>query len=151
MPLRDVVSTRRSPGLRPRWCPEYSPYRIQDCCFPTHCNASAFSHIVGLYKTTTIHISGLNTEPVEHPGICGASLPPPASDSRYRACLRIQLLTPPASLPSSGIREQARALRAGCWPDFSQVGLSRTRFRREHYRFIKEKSKSDSSNLKPAI
>ncbi len=53
-------------------------------------------------------ISGLNTEPVEHPGIFGASLPSPASDSSYEVCLRVQLLTPPAS--------QARALRAGCWP-----------------------------------
>jgi len=61
--------------------------------------------------------SGLNTEP--------ASLLPPASDSRYRFCLRIQLLTPPAS--------QARALRAGCWLRFSQVGLSRTRFRITHW------------------
>jgi hypothetical protein len=26
-----------------------------------------------------------------------------------------------------------------------------TRFGREHYRFVKEESKSDSSNLKPAI
>ena len=22
------------PGLRPRWCPECSPFRIQDCCLP---------------------------------------------------------------------------------------------------------------------
>ncbi len=70
-------------------------------------------------------ISGLNTGPVEHPGICGASLPCPASDSSCEVCLRVQLLTPPAS--------QARALRAGCWPDFSQVGLSRTRFRITHW------------------
>ena len=46
--------------------------------------------------TTTIHISGLDTEP--------ASLLPPASDSRYRVCLRIRLLT--------------------CWLGFGQVGLS---------------------------
>ena len=55
--------------------------------------------------TTTIYISGLNTEP--------ASLPSPASDSSYEVCLRVQLLT--------------------CWPDFSQVGLSRTRFRITHW------------------
>jgi len=36
MPLRDVVSTRRSPGLRPRWCPVHLPQRIQDCCLPRH-------------------------------------------------------------------------------------------------------------------
>jgi len=62
-------------------------------------------------------ISGLNTKP--------ASLPPPASDSSCKVCLRVHLLTPPAS--------QARALRAGCWPDFSQMGLSRTRFRITHW------------------
>jgi len=50
-------------------------------------------------------ISGLNTKP--------ASLLPPASDSSYEACLRVQLLT--------------------CWPGFSQVGLSRTRFRITHW------------------
>jgi len=50
-----------------------------------------------ILMTTTIHISGLNTEP--------ASLLPPASDSRCRVCLRIQLLT--------------------CRLNFSQVGLSR--------------------------
>ena len=55
--------------------------------------------------TTTIHISGLNTEP--------ASLPSPASDSSYEVCLRVQLLT--------------------CWLSFSQVGLSRTRFRITHW------------------
>ena len=22
------------PALRPRWCPQYSPYRFQDCCLP---------------------------------------------------------------------------------------------------------------------
>ncbi len=109
MPLRDVVSTlrgvvpygtesRRSPGLRPRWRPVHSPYRKQDCCFPTHCTASAFTsdNLRLILMTTTIHppaiachfmcfmdlgywqwragISGLNTEPVEHPGIFGASL-----------------------------------------------------------------------------
>jgi len=154
MPLRDVVSTRRSPGLRPQWCPVHSPYRRPDCClpvialaqarragFPTHCTASAFTsnNLRLILMTTTIHppaiachfmccmdllywqwqagISGLNKGP--------ASLLPPASDSRYRVCLPIPLLTPPAS--------QARALRAGCWPDFSQVGLSRTRFRITHW------------------
>ncbi len=36
MPLRDVVSTRRSPGLRPRWCPGYSP--------PIASRTAAFRH-----------------------------------------------------------------------------------------------------------
>jgi hypothetical protein len=46
-------------------------------------------------RTTTLHISGLNTEP--------APLIRPASDSRYRVCPRTSLLA--------------------CWLDFSQVGL----------------------------
>jgi hypothetical protein len=69
------------------------------------CKASAFSHIVGLYKTTTIHISGLNTEPVEDPDILGAPLIHPASYSRYRACTWISLLI--------------------WWLAFDQVGLPR--------------------------
>ncbi len=62
------------------------------------CHFMCFMDLV--YWQWRAGISGLNTEP--------APLLPPASDSRYRVCLRIQLLTPPAS--------QARALRAGCWP-----------------------------------
>ena len=54
---------------------------------------------------TTIHISGLNTGPVEHPGICGVPSLPLASDSPYRACPQVQLLA--------------------CWLGFDQVGLSR--------------------------
>jgi len=53
-----------------------------------------FSRIITL--TTTIHFSGLDTEP--------AILIHPAPDSRYRAYLRISLLT--------------------CWLNFGQVGLS---------------------------
>jgi len=111
------------PGLRPRWCPVHSPYRKQDCCFPTQCTASAFTsnNLRLILMATTIHpptiachfmccmdivywqwragISGLNPGPT--------SLSPPASDSRYRVCLRVQLLT--------------------CWLSFSQVGLSRHR------------------------
>ena len=64
-----------------------------------------------ILMTTTIHISGLNTEPALDPGsspgqalIQGpASLFRPASDSRFRAYPRTSLLT--------------------CWLDFSQVGL----------------------------
>ena len=54
-------------------------------------------HAVGFLslRTTTLHISGLNTEP--------APLIRPASDSRYRVCPRTSLLA--------------------CWLDFSQVGL----------------------------
>ena len=54
-------------------------------------------HAVGFLslRTTTLPISGLNTEPA--PLIC------PASDSRYRVCPRTSLLA--------------------CWLDLSQVGL----------------------------
>jgi len=129
LPSLRVTPLNTCPGLRPRWCPVHSPYRRPDCRFPTQCTASAFTsdNLRLILMTTTIHppahrlsfhvcmdlgywqwragISGLNTEP--------ASLLPPASDSRYRFCLRIQLLT--------------------CWLNFSQVGLSRTRFRITHW------------------
>jgi len=53
--------------------------------------------------TTTKSISGLNTQPVEHPGIFGASLIHPASYSHCWACTWTSLLT--------------------CWLHFGQVGL----------------------------
>ena len=57
---------------------------------------SAFSHTSGIIPmTTTIHISGLNTQP--------ASLIHPASYSHYWVCTWTSLLT--------------------CWLDFCQVGL----------------------------
>jgi len=98
----DLPSSRATPlstcpGLRPRWKPEYSPYRIQVCCLPRHATrrlSSADSGFIPL--TTTIHFSGLNTGPV-------SSLHP-APDSRYRACLWI-------SLPACRLR-------------FNRVGLS---------------------------
>jgi len=63
----DLPSSRATPvdtcpALRPRWCPEYSPYRTQDCCLPTRCKASTFTpRLPGklIPITTTIHISGL--------------------------------------------------------------------------------------------
>ena len=66
------------------------------------CKASAFSGTQHtecriILMTTTIHFSGLNTEP--------APLFHPASYSRYRVCTWISLPT--------------------CWLNFSQVGLSR--------------------------
>ena len=107
LPSFRVTPLNTCPGLRPRWCPVHSPYRRPDCRFPTQCTASAFTstNLRLILMTTTIYISGLNTEP--------ASLLPPASDSSYEACLRIQLLT--------------------CWLSFSQVGLSRTKFGITHW------------------
>ena len=101
LPSSRVTPVNTCPDLRPRWCPAHLPYRVQDCCFPTGANASAFTSIPMrlIPMTTIIHISGLNTEP--------ASLPPPASDSPYGVYLRIWLLT--------------------CWLCFSQVGLDSRR------------------------
>ena len=50
------------PALRPRWCPEHSPYRIQDCCLPATGNRrlSLATALRIILWTTTIHISGLN-------------------------------------------------------------------------------------------
>ena len=98
LPSSQVTPMNTCPGLRPRWYPEYSPYRIQDCCLPYHSTPSAFTLSIpreAILMTTTIHISGLNSEP--------APLIHPASDSRYRAYPRTSLLT--------------------CWLSSSQVGL----------------------------
>jgi hypothetical protein len=34
LPRSRVTPVEACPALRPRWCPVYSPYRIQDCCLP---------------------------------------------------------------------------------------------------------------------
>jgi hypothetical protein len=34
LPSSRVTPVEACPALRPRWCPAYSPYRIQDCCLP---------------------------------------------------------------------------------------------------------------------
>ncbi len=84
------------PGLKPRWCPAYSPLRNQDCCLPVRGDRRLSSHTSGnIPVTTTIHFSGLNTQP--------ASSIHPASDSPLRAGPRTSLLT--------------------WWLTFSQVGL----------------------------
>src|SRR6266705_617637 len=51
LPSSRVPPLKTCPALRPRWCPRYSPKRIQDCCLPVRANRRL---------TTTIHISGLN-------------------------------------------------------------------------------------------
>jgi hypothetical protein len=35
LPSSQVTPMTACPGLRPRWCPDYSPYRIQNCCLPS--------------------------------------------------------------------------------------------------------------------
>ncbi len=91
LPSSRVTPMNTCPGLRPRWCPKYLPCRIQDCCLPGASKPSAFtfSYQRLILMSTTIHISGLNTEPV--------SLFPLASDSRYRAY-------PQSSLPACRLR-----------------------------------------------
>lgn len=87
LPSSQTTPMNTCPGLRPRWCPEYSPYRTQDFCLPNILKPSAFPFRFGkvISKTTTMPISGLNTEPV--------FLIHSAPDSRYRVDLRVSLLT----------------------------------------------------------
>ncbi len=72
------------------------PYRIQDCCLPFAQKRRLSPALQDYPMTTTIHFSGLNTEPV--------ILIRPASDSRFRVYLWTSLLTR--------------------WLRFGQVGLS---------------------------
>jgi hypothetical protein len=50
------------PALRPRWCPQYSPLRIQDCCLPVTGNRRLSPQYLleGLLLSTTLRFSGLN-------------------------------------------------------------------------------------------
>jgi hypothetical protein len=52
----------RRPALRPRWCPERSPSRLQDCCLPATGNRRLSPHTTwrDILLSTTIPISGLN-------------------------------------------------------------------------------------------
>jgi hypothetical protein len=34
LPSSRVTPVKTCPALRPRWCPEHSPSRLQDCCLP---------------------------------------------------------------------------------------------------------------------
>jgi hypothetical protein len=34
LPSSQVTPVNACPALRPRWCPQHSPYRTQDCCLP---------------------------------------------------------------------------------------------------------------------
>ena len=38
LPSSRVPPLKTCPALRPRWCPRYSPNRIQDCCLPALAN-----------------------------------------------------------------------------------------------------------------
>ena len=62
LPSSQVTPLNTCPALRPRWCPDHSPYRSQDCCLLTACRSSAFIPILfgTILLSTTIHISGFN-------------------------------------------------------------------------------------------
>ncbi len=51
LPRSRVPLLKTCPALRPRWCPRYSPKRIQDCCLPVRAHRRL---------TTTLPIAGLN-------------------------------------------------------------------------------------------
>jgi hypothetical protein len=98
LPRSRVPPLKTCPALRPRWCPRYSPKRIQDCCLPALANRRLSSpyHLESYpFLSTTIPISGLNNA----------------------ACL---LATPGFVRPLAG--RHAGSLLT-CWLDFSQVGL----------------------------
>ena len=97
LPSSRVTPLKACPALRPRWCPQHSPYRVQDCCLPRLATCRLFPLVGtrGYPLTTTIHISGLNDA----------------------ACF----LTTSGSIPPMG-GAQAGSLLTG-WLGVSQVGL----------------------------
>jgi len=100
LPSSRATPLRTCPGLRPRWWPSNSPLSCSGLQPSTAYKVSAFPPIAGLsLRTTTIHFSGLNTEP--------AILIPSAPDSRLRAYLWGSLQI--------------------CWLSFNLVGLSKRR------------------------
>ncbi len=92
LPGSQVTPVSTCNGLRPRWCPEYSPRPGFSACltYPgllpsARSTASAFpSGFPEVYpRSATIPVPGLGTEP--------APSPSPASDARCRVCLRGRL------------------------------------------------------------
>src|SRR5262247_1649110 len=61
LPSSRVTPVDACPALRPRWCPDCSPLRLQDCCFRP-------LETVGVFLHTTVRIILLSTT-VTH---CGA-------------------------------------------------------------------------------
>ena len=99
LPSSRATPVSTCPGLRPRWYPQHSPFRAKDCCLPHTARRRRSSRIAGfILMTTTIHFSGLYTEP--------EPLFRPASYSGYPVCTWISLLS--------------------WWLTFTQVGLSLT-------------------------
>ena len=98
MDVPNFVPVNTCPALRPRWCPECSPYRTQDCCLPAATRRRLSLPIARkLIQCPQLYIfRGSITRP--------AFLFRPASDSPHGVYPRTSLLT--------------------CWLNFSQVGLS---------------------------
>ena len=62
LPSSRVTPMDTCPALRPRWYPEHSPWRIQDCCLPAtaYRRLSLTTALRIILWTTTLHISGLH-------------------------------------------------------------------------------------------
>ena len=62
LPSSRATPVETCPVLRPRWCPEHSPSRLQDCCLPATGNRrlSPRYPLRDILSSTTIRISGLN-------------------------------------------------------------------------------------------
>ena len=98
LPSSQVTPVTACPGLGPRWYPDCSPYRNQNCCLPSSQQRRLSPPIPWkLSNDHNVQDFGAHTQP--------ASLFHPAPDSRYRVCPRTSLLT--------------------CWLYFDQVGLFR--------------------------
>jgi hypothetical protein len=96
LPRPQATPMNACPGLRARWCPRHIAIARPELLPSAGCIASAFlSHCTGRFilLTTTQSISGLNTQPVKHPGIFGAPPIHPASYSHCWACTWTSLLT----------------------------------------------------------
>ena len=97
LPSSRVTPMDACPALRPRWCPDCSPLRLQDCCLPATGNRRLFlgTTLRIILLSTTIPISGLN----------------------HMACV----LATPGSVPL--LAETHAGSLLTCWLGFSQVGL----------------------------
>ena len=62
LPSSRVTPMDTCPALRPRWCPEHSPWRIPDCCLPAtaYRRLSLTTALRIILWTTTLHIAELH-------------------------------------------------------------------------------------------
>jgi hypothetical protein len=62
LPRSRVTPLNACPALRPRWCPQHSPSRVQDCGLPAHASRRLSPRSRGgiSLRTTTRPISGLH-------------------------------------------------------------------------------------------